>query len=181
MVALLAIAAPAATDSKDKATSMDLTSIPYSNTDGTTETLSKYKGKVLLVVNVASRCGYTPQYAGLEKLYREHLGQGLLVVAFPSNDYGAQEPGNDLEILEFCRSKYDVTFPVKSKLSTKGAGKSPLYAALTGPTSPFPGEVAWNFEKFLVSRDGKIVNRFKSGVRPDSPELVEAVKAELAR
>ncbi|MBI1289769.1 glutathione peroxidase [bacterium] len=184
LCALLALTSSfgmAAANTTDKDSKMDLLSVPFLNTDGTTETLSLYKGKVVLVVNVASKCGYTPQYAGLEKLYRDNLGDGLVVVAFPSNDFGGQEPGTDLEILNFCRSKYDVTFPVKSKMSTKGPGKSPLYAALTSPSGPYPGEVAWNFEKFLIGRDGQMLGRFKSSVRPDSPELTEAIAKALAK
>jgi glutathione peroxidase len=177
----LLLAQPALANSPNTEHSMDLTAIPYSNTDGTTETLAVYKGKVILVVNTASRCGFTPQYAGLERLYRSKLSEGLVVVAFPSNDYGGQEPGSDLEILDFCKTRFDVTFPIKSKMSTKGADKSPLYAALTGEGSPFPGEVSWNFEKFLIDRNGKLVGRWKSRTAPDSEELVAAIDKALAQ
>lgn len=170
----------AATKSKEVAPMENLKAIPFVNAEGTTESLSMYSGKVVLIVNTASKCGYTPQYAGLEELHRKFKDAGLVVVAFPSNDYGGQEPGSNKEIAEFCRSKYDVTFPVKGKMATKGAGKSALYAALTGEGSPFPGEVGWNFEKFVVDRSGKIVARFKSKSAPMSPEVVEAVEKALA-
>lgn len=154
--------------------------VTYSNADGTTETLaSAYPGKAVLVVNTASQCGYTPQYAGLESLFQKYKDRGLVVVAFPSNDYGGQEPGTDAEILEFCSTRFNVTFPVKAKMPTKGPGKSPLYAALTGPQSPFPGEVGWNFEKFLLDPSGKVVARFKSSVKPESDQLVAAVENAL--
>lgn len=157
-------------------------SIAYDNTDGTTETLAqKYPGKALVVVNTASKCGYTKQYAALEALYQKYKDQGLVVVAFPSNDFGGQEPGTDEEIKTFCETKFNVTFPIKKKMSTAGETKSPLYRALTGPSSAAPGEVAWNFEKFVIGRDGAIVARFKSKVTPDSPEMEEAVQKALAK
>lgn len=156
-----------------------LMKVPYANTDGTSETLAHYKGKAIVLVNTASKCGYTPQYAGLEELYRKYEEKGLVVVAFPSNDFGGQEPGTDAQILEFCRSTYDVTFPVKSKMPVKGDGKSPLYAALTGADAAFPGEIGWNFEKFVIDRSGRIVARFKSKIKPDSPEMLEAVAKAL--
>ena len=142
--------------------------------------LAAYKGKVVLVVNVASRCGYTRQYAGLQKLYDAHKDAGFVILGFPANDFGAQEPGSDAEIAEFCSTKYGVTFPMFAKITVKGSGKAPLYAALTDTVEP-KGEVAWNFEKFLIGRDGTVVGRFKSGVAPDSAELVKAIEAELAK
>lgn len=154
---------------------------PYSDTDGTSETLAQeFAGKALVVVNTASKCGYTKQYAGLETLYQQHKDAGLVVVAFPSNDFGGQEPGTDEEIKTFCETKFNVTFPIKKKMPTKGDAKSPLYAALTGALSPTPGEVAWNFEKFVVARDGTIVARFPSKVTPDSPEMKDAIEKALA-
>lgn len=153
----------------------------YDNTDGTSETLAqKYPGKALVVVNTASKCGYTKQYAGLEALYQKYKDQGLVVVAFPSNDFGGQEPGTDEEIKTFCETKFNVTFPIKKKMPTAGDAKSPLYKVLTGPSSATPGEVAWNFEKFVIGRDGAIVARFKSKVTPDSPEMDAAVQKALA-
>lgn len=142
--------------------------------------LKEHAGKVVLVVNVASECGYTKQYTGLEALYQKYKDQGLVVAGMPCNDFGGQEPGTEAEIQQFCSSKYSVTFPLYSKLSIKGEGKHPLYAALTGADSPQPGEVKWNFEKFLIGRDGKILARFGSGVKPDSDELVAAVEKALA-
>jgi glutathione peroxidase len=148
--------------------------------DGKPVDLASYKGKVVLVVNVASRCGYTKQYAGLQKLYDSHKDKGLVILGFPANDFGAQEPGNDEQIAEFCSTKYGVTFPMFSKITVKGGDKAPLYKALTESADP-KGEVAWNFEKFLIGKDGTVVGRFKSGVAPDSAELVKAIEAEIAK
>ncbi len=148
--------------------------------DGRPVDLASYNGKVVLVVNVASRCGYTRQYAGLQKLYEAHKDKGFVILGFPANDFGAQEPGTDAQIAEFCSTTYGVTFPMFSKITVKGAGKSPLYKALTEAAEP-KGEVAWNFEKFLVGKDGTVVGRFKSGVAPDSAELVKAIEAEIAK
>ncbi|HOE95316.1 MAG TPA: glutathione peroxidase [Candidatus Sumerlaeota bacterium] len=147
----------------------------------TTETLAPWQGKVLLLVNVASRCGYTPQYAGLEQLHRAYFDQGLRVLGFPCNDFGGQEPGTEAEIVEFCQTNYDVTFPLYGKLHAKGEEISPLFEYLTGDKSPHPGEVKWNFEKFLIGRDGRLVARYASAVTPDAPELIEAIEAELAK
>lgn len=148
--------------------------------DGTPVDLAAYKGKVVLIVNVASRCGYTPQYAGLQKLYDTYKDKGLVVLGFPANEFGAQEPGTDPQIAEFCSSKYGVTFDMFSKIVVKGADKAPLYKALTEGATP-AGEVAWNFEKFLVGRNGAIVGRFKSGVAPDDAKLKEAIEAALGK
>jgi glutathione peroxidase len=148
--------------------------------DGKPVDLASYKGKVVLVVNVASRCGYTRQYAGLQKLYEAHQDKGFVILGFPANDFGAQEPGSDAEIQKFCSSTYGVTFPMFSKITVKGPGKSPLYASLTEAAEP-KGEVAWNFEKFLIGKDGTVVGRFKSGVAPDSADLAKAIEAELAK
>ena len=148
--------------------------------DGKPVDLGSYKGKVVLVVNVASRCGYTGQYAGLQKLYDAHKDKGLVILGFPANDFGAQEPGSDADIAQFCSTKYGVTFPMFSKITVKGPDKSPLYKALTESAEP-KGEVGWNFEKFLIGRDGSVVGRFKSGVAPDSAELAKAIEAELAK
>jgi glutathione peroxidase len=148
--------------------------------DGKPVDLAAYRGKVVLVVNVASRCGYTRQYAGLQKLYDSQKDKGFVILGFPANDFGAQEPGSDAEIAEFCSTTYGVTFPMFAKITVKGSAKAPLYEALTAAGEP-KGEVAWNFEKFLVGRDGTVVGRFKSGVAPDSAELVKAIEAELAK
>jgi glutathione peroxidase len=145
--------------------------------------LSQFRGKVVLLVNVASKCGYTPQYEGLEGLYEKYQKDGLIVVGVPANEFGRQEPGTDSEIKQFCTSKYNVTFPMMSKVSVKGANICPLYKFLTSKESDpkFAGEVKWNFEKFLIGRSGEVVGRFRSPVAPDSPELVKAVEAELAK
>lgn len=155
--------------------------IPLKDIDGKATSLGAYKGQALLVVNVASKCGYTPQYKGLEALYRKYKSQGLQVLGFPCNDFGAQEPGTNEEIKSFCSSTYDVTFPMFDKLHVKGPEQHPLYAALTGKDSKAPGDVKWNFNKFLIGRDGKLIARFDSKVAPDSPELIQAIEAALAR
>ena len=148
--------------------------------DGSACDLGQYKGKVVLIVNVASRCGYTSQYAGLQKLYEAHKDKGLVVLGFPANEFGAQEPGSDAEIAQFCSSKYGVTFPMFSKIVVKGAGIAPLYKTLTETATP-PGDVKWNFEKFLIGKDGKVAARFMTRTTPDDPQVVKAVEAALAK
>lgn len=148
--------------------------------DGKPVDLAAYKGKVVLVVNVASQCGYTRQYAGLQKLYDAYKDKGFVILGFPANDFGAQEPGSDAEIADFCSTKFGVTFPMFSKITVKGSGKAPLYEALTAAADP-AGEVSWNFEKFLVGKDGTVVGRFKSGVAPDASELTKAIEGALAK
>jgi len=154
--------------------------IPIKDIDGKPTTLADYKGKVFLIVNVASRCGFTSQYSGLEQLQQKFKDKGFSVLGFPCNDYGAQEPGSNEEIKTFCSSKYNVTFPLFDKLHTKGAEQHQLYQLLTAQASP-SGGVAWNFEKFLVAKDGAIVGCFKSAVKPDDPTLVAAIEKELAK
>ena len=143
--------------------------------------LEQYQGKVLLIVNTASRCGYTPQFEGLEKLYETYSDQGLVVLGFPSNDFMGQDPGTNEEIAEFCTLNYGVTFPMFEKIVVRGKEQHPLYTYLTSEeTDPeFAGEISWNFNKFLISRDGKIMNRFGSSTTPEDAELVAAVEAEL--
>lgn len=158
----------------------NLLDIPLKDIDGKATSLKAYQGKVMLVVNVASRCGFTPQYKGLEALHRKFKDQGFTVLGFPSNDFGGQEPGTAAEIKEFCSTNYDVTFPMFDKVKVKGDGKHPLYAALTGQSSPFPGDVGWNFGKFLIGADGKILARFDSRVSPESADLISAVEKALA-
>ncbi len=145
--------------------------------------LARYQGKVVLMVNTASKCGFTPQYKALEALHKKYAQKGLAVLGFPANDFGAQEPGTDAQIKEFCQKNYGVDFDMFSKVVVKGEGKCPLYKFLTEEkTDPkFAGEVKWNFEKFLIGRDGRIVARFASKVAPDSEELTRAVEAELAK
>jgi glutathione peroxidase len=146
--------------------------------DGTPVDLSSYKGKVVLIVNVASKCGYTKQYAGLQKLYDSYKDKGLVVLGFPANEFGGQEPGSDAEIATFCSTKYGVTFDMFSKIVVKGPDKAPLYKSLTETATP-SGEVKWNFEKFLIGRDGALLGRFDSGVAPEDAKLKDAIEAAL--
>lgn len=143
----------------------------------------KYQGKVLLVVNVASRCGATPQYTQLEELNAKYKDKGLAVLGFPCNQFGAQEPGTEDDIVKFCQSKYNVSFDMFAKIDVNGAEASPVYKALTSKeTDPkFAGDIKWNFEKFLIGRNGEIVARFPTGTKPDAPEVVKAIEAELAK
>lgn len=141
--------------------------------------LGSYKGDVLLVVNVASKCGLTPQYAGLEALYKQYQDRGFKVLGFPCNQFGGQEPGTMDEILTFCSTKYDVSFPIFQKLEVNGAGRAPLYAKLT--SVPPAGDIGWNFEKFLIDRDGNVVARFSPQTKPDDPALVQSVERELGK
>jgi glutathione peroxidase len=143
--------------------------------DGKPAPLAAYKGKVVLVVNVASRCGYTPQYTGLQALYEKYKDKGLVIVGFPANNFGEQEPGTDAEIKTFCSSKYSVTFPMYSKISVAGNDEAPLYRYLTKEK----GEVKWNFTKFLAGKDGKVIQKFDSAVKPDAPELLKAIESAL--
>ena len=179
----------------------DLAAIPLTRIDGAADSLAEHEGNVLLVVNVASKCGLTPQYEGLEALYTQYKDQGFEVLGFPANDFGAQEPGTHDEIAEFCSINYGVSFPLFAKADVTGEGKQPLYAALTeakpdkiGPAEDFrerlkgygmtptqDPEVLWNFEKFLIGRDGTIAARFAPTIEPNAPELVGAIEAELAK
>jgi glutathione peroxidase len=151
--------------------------------DGDATTLAPYKGKVLLLVNVASACGFTPQYTALEAVYEKYKSKGLVVVGIPANNFANQESGSEAEIKTFCSNKYHVTFPMMSKVSVVGADKVPLYGYLTSATSDpkFAGEIKWNFTKFLVGRDGKPVNRFESAIKPDSPEVIAAIEGQLGK
>jgi glutathione peroxidase len=153
----------------------DLTAI---GNDGKPFPLKQFEGKVVLVVNVASKCGYTKQYKGLQALYEKYRGKGLVVVGFPSNDFGQQEPGTDAEIKKFCELNYKVSFPLMKKAEVTGEKKQPVYRWLTEETK-FPGEVSWNFEKFVVNKKGDVVARFKSGIDPESAELTEAIEKAL--
>ena len=149
--------------------------------DGKPAPLSAYKGKVLLIVNVASKCGYTPQYSALESTYRKYKDQGLVVVGFPANNFMSQEPGTNAEIKQFCRNKYDVTFPMYSKISVKGEDQAPLYKFLTANSSDpsYGGEIKWNFTKFLVDRNGKVIARFEPATTPNSSEVTTAIESAL--
>ncbi len=156
-----------------------LDTIPLKDIDGKETSLTPYAGKVLLIVNVASECGFTPQYAGLEALWRKYRERGLVVLGFPANDFGAQEPGTNAEIKKFCTSRYEVTFPMFEKLHVKGPEQHPLYGALTGAAAGLPGDVQWNFGKFLVGRNGRLVARYDSDTEPDSGTLAEAIEKAL--
>jgi glutathione peroxidase len=156
-----------------------LQDIPLKDINNKDTSLKAHAGKVVLLVNVASKCGYTVQYKGLEALYKKYKDQGLVVIGVPSNDFGGQEPGTAEEIAAFCEKNFGVTFPLMAKVSVKGADKHPLYEALTGKDAAFPGEVKWNFGKFLLGRDGKVLSRYDSKVTPDSAELTKAVEDAL--
>jgi glutathione peroxidase len=176
--------------------------IPVDRIDGTPAALREYSGQVLLVVNVASKCGLTPQYDGLEKLYASQRARGLQILGFPANDFGAQEPGSNAEIAQFCSTAYGVSFPMFAKIAVAGNGRHPLYreliaaqpAATETPGSDFraklagygikqanPTDILWNFEKFLIARDGTVVARFAPDMTPDDPILLAAIDAELAK
>lgn len=181
--------------------STDIQSIPISTISGVPATLGDYAGKVLLVVNVASKCGLTPQYEGLEKLYGQYRDQGLEVLGFPANDFGAQEPGSNDEIAQFCTTNFGVDFPMFSKIAVTGEEIHPLYRALTGSGVPVTGDadgfreklkgygmtpnaapgILWNFEKFVIGRDGNVVARFAPTTAPDDAALVGAIETELAK
>ena len=163
------------------ASAQSLLEIPVRDIDGNDGSLATFKGRVLLIVNVASECGYTPQYPGLQAIYDKYQKQGLSVIGVPCNQFGGQEPGTNAEIKTFCSSTFHVTFPLLDKIEVNGSRRHPLYAALAGKGSPFPGNIGWNFTKFLIGRDGKILRRFDSDVEPDSREMVKAVEAALAQ
>jgi glutathione peroxidase len=149
--------------------------------DGSPAPLSAYQGKVVLIVNVASRCGFTPQYAGLEALYEKYKDRGFAILGFPANNFGSQEPGTKEEIKTFCSSKYNVTFPMYSKISVKGDDQAPLYQFLTDKQAnpATGGEIQWNFTKFLVDKNGKVVARFEPKVTPESPDVAAAIEKAL--
>jgi glutathione peroxidase len=151
--------------------------------DGQPVGLKSYRGKVVLLVNVASKCGYTPQYAGLEALYEKYKDRGLVIVGIPANNFASQEPGTNEEIKQFCSNKYNVTFPMMSKVSVLGEDKTPLYVFLTDKTlNPrIGGEIKWNFTKFLFDRQGNPVARFEPAVTPDSPEVAAAIESALGK
>jgi glutathione peroxidase len=150
--------------------------------DGQPAPLAAYKGKVVLLVNVASRCGYTPQYTALESVYEKYKDRGLVIVGIPANNFGAQEPGSNQEIKTFCSSKYHVTFPMMAKVSVKGDDITPLYQFLTDKSAhpQTGGEIQWNFTKFLIGPDGGVITRFEPGITPDSPQVTSAIEKALA-
>lgn len=158
----------------------DLTAIPFKTITGEDSSLADYKGKVVLIVNTASRCGLTKQYTALEALHKKYADKGFTVIAFPCNDFGKQEPGTAEEIVEFCETRFDVTFPLMEKIHVKGKQQHPLYTALTGKDGVFPGNVKWNFGKFLIGKDGKAIARFEPRTKPDSEDVIDAIEKALA-
>lgn len=154
--------------------------IPLTTINGEAMTLANYTGDVLLIVNVASECGLTPQYAGLQSLYEKYSGQGLQVIGLPCNQFGGQEPGTETEVKNFCESHFNISFPMTSKIDVKGENRHALYTLLSGNGAQFPGKITWNFEKFLVSRDGEILQRFSPKVEPGSEEMVKGIEAALS-
>jgi len=153
--------------------------IPVTSIDGSNDLLGPLRGKVTLAVNVASKCGLTPQYEGLEKLQRELQDDGFTVVGFPCNQFGAQEPGTEQQIAEFCSTKYDVSFPLSAKLEVNGAGRHALYRYLTSPETGVSGDITWNFEKFLIGRDGKVLRRYPPPTKPDDKALLQDIADAL--
>ena len=176
MPAPVTAAAPAASAASAKG-GLNVHGFTLETIDGTERSLGDFRGKVLLLVNTASECGYTPQYAGLQKLHATYEKRGFSVVAFPSNDFGGQEPGSNKEIKAFCSTKFGVTFPLFAKITVKGPNKHPLYAMLS--QTPPAGEVTWNFNTFLVGKDGTVLSRYDSDVTPEAPSLVQAIEKAL--
>lgn len=164
----------------DKEETMDIMNIPFETITGEKTSLADFKGNVILIVNTASKCGFTTQYEGLEKLYKKHKDDGLVIIGFPANNFMKQEPGTNEEIMEFCRVNYGVTFPMMSKISVKGKDKHPLYVELT-ENSHLPGAIKWNFGKFLLDHEGNLVERFGSRTKPDSKKLVSLIEKLLEK
>lgn len=157
----------------------DFYSIPVTSIDGSPDLLGPLRGHVTLAVNVASRCGYTPQYGALEDLYRELKEQRFAIVGFPCNQFGGQEPGSERDIMRFCQTTYDVTFPMSAKLDVNGARRHAVYAFLTALENGFAGDISWNFEKFLIGRDGRVLKRYPSGTRPEDKGLLQDIADAL--
>jgi glutathione peroxidase len=183
LLVLLGFASFCRADNKGDKAVPPVLNFKMNSLDGQPVDLSKYQGKVILMVNVASKCGYTPQYKGLEALYEKYGNEGLVILGFPANNFLSQEPGTNEQIAEFCQSKFGVKFDMFSKVSVKGDDQCPLYQFLTSKeTNPkFGGPVKWNFEKFLINSKGEVVNRFRSPVKPESPEMTKAIEAELGK
>ena len=185
-LALAAVSAGAGDEAKqsgEKETVKSIYDFKMKDINGKEVGLDAYKGKVVMIVNVASKCGFTPQYEGLQKLFQTYKEKGFVILGFPANDFLGQEPGTDEEIKQFCSLKYNVTFPMFSKIVVKGKGQHPLYTFLTGKeTNPdFAGDISWNFNKFLVNREGKIVARFGSRDKPESESVTKAIEAALLK
>ena len=164
-----------------KANKPSALSFTVKDIDGKDQDLSQYKGKVVMIVNVASQCGLTPQYKDLESIYEKYKDQGFVILGFPANEFGKQEPGSDSQIKEFCTGKFHVTFPMFSKIVVKGEGIAPLYKYLTSEKSGHGGEIKWNFNKFLIDRNGKVIERFEPKVSPDDPKVTKAIETALAK
>lgn len=183
LAAALSLAAPAilAGEATAQGTPVSVYDFKVKTIDGKETSLAQYKGKALLIVNTASQCGYTPQYAGLEALYEKYKGKGLVVLAFPSNDFGGQEPGSNAEIKKFCELKYKTTFPLFEKIDVKGDTAAPLYKYLTGLPGKQGGPITWNFNKFLVAPDGTVVEHFDSKADPSGTVLTQKVEQVLPK
>jgi glutathione peroxidase len=177
----LVAAVLALTALSSEATPMSVHDFKVKTIDGKEASLSQYKGKALLIVNTASECGYTPQYAGLEALYEKYKDRGFTVLGFPSNDFGAQEPGTNAEIKKFCELRYKTTFPLFSKIPVKGPDADPFYKYLTGLPGKQGGAITWNFNKFLIAPDGKVIEHFDSKVEPMSPDLTAKLEQVLPK
>jgi glutathione peroxidase len=157
----------------------DFYSFQVKSIDGVPDLLAPLRGSVALLVNVASKCGYTPQYAGLERLYRELKGQRFTIIGFPCNQFGAQEPGAEAQIIQFCTTTYNVIFPLSAKVEVNGPQRHPVYAWLTSAANGFAGDIQWNFEKFLIARDGRLVQRYPSGTKPEDNGLLQDIATQL--
>jgi glutathione peroxidase len=181
LIFLITISFPVKAINDEAKLSDNINDIEVMNVKGEMVKLSSYKGKVLLIVNVASKCGYTPQYEELEKLYKKYNPEGFEILGFPCNDFGGQEPDTNEQIKEFCTLNYGVTFKLFDKVKVLGKDKCPLYQRLTNNSVTEKGDIKWNFEKFVISKEGKIVARFRSAVTPLSDEIVNVIKAELTK
>jgi glutathione peroxidase len=164
----------------DQASPGGLMALSFRSLAGEEVPLARFTGRVLLIVNTASRCGLTPQYEALQRLHDRYADSGLVVIGFPCNQFLGQEPGSAEEIESFCRVNYGVTFLLADKIEVNGAGKHPIYAVLTGDSSPFPGKIGWNFTKFLIGRDGRIAARFEPRTKPDAPEIIAMIESLIA-
>lgn len=181
VVSLFLSKTEASIENKGNEMDKNIKQIVVKDIDGKSVNLSDYKGKVLLIVNVASYCGYTKQYAGLEQIYKEYKEKGFEILAFPCNQFGEQEPGTNEEIKNFCSSKFDVSFKLFDKIDVNGKDKSPLYSILTDNEVTGKADIKWNFEKFLIDKDGNVVARYSSKIEPTGKELISAIEKELVK
>jgi len=157
----------------------NLYDVQLSSIDGKAMTLLDYSGDVLLIVNVASQCGLTPQYTGLQKLHEQYASRGFKVIGLPCNQFGGQEPGTEEEVKQFCESRFHVTFPMTAKIDVNGENQHPLYTLLSGDGAKYSGDISWNFEKFLIGKNGEVLQRFAPKIEPESPEVVNQIEAAL--